>query len=91
MVSTDTPSKPFKKVYMDMVGPHLHTTTTGNQYILTFQDDLSKFFLCAPIPDAEAGTVAMGFYNEIITKYGIPGKQVTDNRTNCSSKLLGSV
>lgn len=90
MVLTDTPRRPFEKVYMDMVGP-LPTTTGGNKYILTFQDDLSKFFICAPMPDAEAETAARVFYNEIITKYGIPTKLVTDNGTNFTSKLFSSV
>lgn len=90
MVLTDTPSRPFEKIYMDMVGP-LPTTTSGNKYILTFQDDLSKFFWCAPMPDAEAETVAKIFYSEIISKYGIPARLVTDNGTNFTAKLFGSV
>ncbi|GBP04328.1 Retrovirus-related Pol polyprotein from transposon 412 [Eumeta japonica] len=90
MVITDTPRRPFEKVYMDMVGP-LPTTTMGNKYILTLQDDLSKFFVCAAMPDAEAEIAARVFYNEIVTKYGIPLKLVTDIGTNFTSKLFGSV
>ncbi|GBP00086.1 Retrovirus-related Pol polyprotein from transposon 412 [Eumeta japonica] len=43
------------------------------------------------MPDAEAETAARIFYNEVITKYGIPRKLITDNGTNFTSKLFGNV
>ena len=48
----DTSNKQLK-VYMDIVGIKPETTS-GNKYILTFQDDLSNFMTCVAIPDAEA-------------------------------------
>ena len=90
MVITDTPLKPFDKVHMDIVGI-LPTTTSGNKYILTFQDDFSKFMTCAAIPDAEASTVAKVFFNDIITRFNIPKVLITDNGTNFTSKLFSEV
>ena len=63
MTLTDTPNKPFDKVYMDNVGI-LTKTTSGSKYILTFQDDLSKSMTCVAIPDAEASTVEKVFFWE---------------------------
>jgi len=34
---TDTPTRPFEKCALDIVGP-LTVTTNGNKYVLTFQD-----------------------------------------------------
>ena len=39
----------FEKCALDIVGP-LTETVSGNKYILTFLDDLSKFIMAIPIP-----------------------------------------
>jgi len=41
MEITTTANHPFDKCYLNIVGP-LPPSATGNKYILTFQDDLSK-------------------------------------------------
>ena len=68
MVLTDTPCRPFEKVYVDMVGP-LPVSSSGNTLILTFQDDFSKYMTCAAMPDGEASTVARVFFDEVIAKF----------------------
>lgn len=87
---TDTATKPFEKVYLDIVGP-LKVTEKGNEFILTFKDDLTKFFDCYAIPNAQADTVAKCFYNEIITRYRIPDRVITDQGTNFMSKMFNSI
>ena len=42
MVITDTPGKTFDKIAMDIVGP-FNITKSNNKYILSIQDQLSKF------------------------------------------------
>jgi hypothetical protein len=49
MEITTTAKKPFERCALDIVGP-LTETTMGNKYILTFQDDLSKYLVAVPIP-----------------------------------------
>jgi len=39
---TDTPTRPIEKCALDIVRP-LIVTTNGNKYILTYQDNLTKF------------------------------------------------
>jgi len=68
MVITDIAEKPLDKIYLDIVGP-LEETLTGNKYILTFQDNLTKFVDWYAIPNAEAETVAQIFFDQIITRY----------------------
>jgi len=50
----------LKNAHLDIVGP-LSTTISGNKYLLTFQDDLTKFSKAIPIPNQEATTVAKEF------------------------------
>lgn len=54
---TTTAERPFEKCYLDVVGP-LPVTLSGNKYVLTFQDDLSKYVVAIPIERQDAETVA---------------------------------
>lgn len=90
MIITDTPERPFDKVYLDIVGP-LPITNKGNKYILTFEDDLTRFMDCYALPDCEASTVAKVFYEEIITRYRIPKVLLTDQGSNFMSELFKRV
>ena len=47
MVITDTPSTAFEKTLIDIVGP-LPVTKSGNLYILTIQDNFTKYSLAIP-------------------------------------------
>jgi len=87
---TDTPDKPFEKCALDIVGP-LTITSTGNKYILTFQDNLTKFSKAIPIPNQEAATVAREFTIKIVLEYGIPEEVLTDQGTNFVSEMFKNV
>jgi hypothetical protein len=60
MEITTTARHPFEKCLLDIVGP-MTETMLGNKYILTFQDDLSKFIVAIPIPQQDAETVEKEF------------------------------
>jgi hypothetical protein len=60
MAIATTVRHPVKKCALDIVGP-MTETMSGNKYILTFEDDLSKFLVALPIPQQDAETVAKGF------------------------------
>jgi hypothetical protein len=87
MVISDVPNRPFEVTYMDVVGP-LPASYNGNLYILTFQDSLTKFIDCHAMPNQEAATVARIFFDEIISRYGIPKILITDNGSNFTSDLF---
>ena len=90
LVITDTPDKPFQKCALDIVGP-LTITNAGNKYLLTFQDNLTKFGKAIPISNQEASTVAKEFTTKIILEYGIPDKVLTDQGTNFVSEMFKDV
>jgi hypothetical protein len=89
MEITTTAEHPFEKCALDIVGP-LPETDQGNKYILTFQDDLSKFMSAIPIPQQDAETVAREFVLNIVWKMGTPKQILTDQGSNFLSDLFKS-
>jgi hypothetical protein len=65
---TTTPEVVWEKCCMDTIGP-LTVTTEGHKYILTFQDDLSKYTLAVRISKQDAVKVAKFFVEEIVLKF----------------------
>uniref|UniRef100_A0A2S2NNZ3 RNA-directed DNA polymerase n=1 Tax=Schizaphis graminum TaxID=13262 RepID=A0A2S2NNZ3_SCHGA len=90
MIITTTASRPFEKIYMDIVGP-LTKSYNGNVFILTLQDDLSKFAWAAPMPNHEANTVAKFFVTQFVCLHGLPQSLVTDCGTEFLSKVFKEV
>jgi hypothetical protein len=72
-----TARRPSERCALDIVGPTT-TTNRGNRYILTFQDDLTKFMAAVPIPAQDAETVAREFLQNIVHKLGKPDVILTD-------------
>jgi len=60
MKITTTPEVVWEKCALDIVGP-LSQTLDGNTYVLTFQDELSKYTLPIPIAQQDAMIIAKAF------------------------------
>jgi len=90
MVITDTPGSSFDKVAMDIVGP-LPKTERGNEYILTLQDQLTKFCMAVPLPDQTSETIAEAFVDRFICVLGAPKAILTDQGRNFISDLMKKV
>jgi len=90
MVITTTASKPFEKVFMDIVGT-LPQSYSGNSYILTMLDDFSKFAWASPMKDHEANTVSQHFVTQFVCLHGQPQTLVTDGGTEFLSKVFKEV
>lgn len=86
MEITSTSNKPFEKLAIDIVGP-LPQTLNNNRFILTMQDDLTKFSYAIPIPNHESETVAREL-SKFITLFGIPRSILTDQGTDFMSRLI---
>jgi hypothetical protein len=71
MEITTTAECPYEKCYLDVVGPLL-VTLEGNKYILTFQDDFSKYVVAVPIEKQDTEMVARAFVEKIVLTYGTP-------------------
>lgn len=90
MEITDTPIEAWDKCAIDIVGP-LPITNLDNKYILTFQDNFSKYLIAIPIPTQDAQTVAEKLVTEVICKYGVPNSILSDQGTNFISETFKNV
>jgi hypothetical protein len=77
----------WEKCSMDIVGP-LAVTTQDHKYILTFQDELSKYTIAVPISQQDAETIARIFVEEIVLKFVIPHVLLTYQGSNFLSELF---
>jgi hypothetical protein len=81
---------PMQRVALDIVGP-MHMTSSGNRYIMTCQDTFTRYPEAKAIPDQTAETVAKGFIELIVTRYGAPEVLLTDRGRNFTSSLMRRV
>ena len=68
---TSTVNHPFDIWFLNIVGL-LPPSATGDGYILTFQDDLSKYVVATLISQQDSETVARVFVSQVALKYGTP-------------------
>jgi hypothetical protein len=68
------------------VGP-LPVTDEGYKYILTCQDNLSKYLLAIPMMVQTAEEVSLTFLRYVVLHYGIPNSIVTDQ----GSQFMGDI
>jgi hypothetical protein len=71
---------PFAVWGLDLVGP-FKTAPGGLTHLLVAVDKFTKWIEAKPIEKLE-GSSTIKFFNEIITRYGVPHIIITDNRTN---------
>lgn len=90
MEITTTSSKPFQRVALDIVGP-LTTTEHENKYILTLQDDLTKYSLAFALKNHESETIADHLVNKFICRFGTPACILTDQGRDFNSSLMKQV
>lgn len=86
MEITSTSHQPFEKLALDIVGP-LPLTFNGKKYILTMQDDLTKFSYAIPLESHETKLIADELTN-FISLFGIPQTILTDQGTEFNSNLI---
>ncbi len=90
MEVTTTSITPFQRVALDIVGP-LPITNKGNKYLLTFQDDLTKFSGAFPIKTQDANTIAETFCTKILTTFGAPDSILTDRGANFQGNVVKQI
>lgn len=90
MQITTTSTRPFQRLALDIVGP-MPESTGGYRYILTFQDDLTKYFGGFPLKTDDSESIAQGMVNNIVLQYGLPESILTDRAQNFLSDLMTKV
>jgi hypothetical protein len=71
---------PFAVCGLDMVGP-FKTVPRGLTHLIVAVDKFTKWIEAKPIKKLD-GSSTIKFFNEIITRYGVPNSIITDNWTN---------
>lgn len=87
MVITSTSTSPFERIALDIVGPLPESGTAKLKYILTIQDDLTKFSLAYPIRSITAEESSECLLH-FISLFGIPKCILTDQGTNFTADLF---
>ena len=90
MITTDTPIKSFDKIAIDIVGP-FNITKNNNKYILSIQDQLSKFIILACLKDQSAESVSDALIKKFICISGTPRIVLTDRGANFTSKMIKQI
>ncbi|KAL7287676.1 hypothetical protein TKK_0018073 [Trichogramma kaykai] len=90
MCITDTPVTTFDKIALDIVGP-LPPTKSGNAYILTMQDLLSKYCIAVPLAETTSAAIADAFIKRFVCTFGCPRIILTDQGRNFISKMMRRV
>lgn len=89
MVITSTSHQSFERLALDIYGS-FPITEEGNRFVLTMQDDLTKYSYAIPLPNHEATTVADGLIN-FITMFGIPQRILSDQGPEFMSEVMKQV
>ena len=79
----------FQIVGVDIM--ELPKTSKGNQYVVVFQDFLSKWPVVFPTKDQKATTLAKLLVEEVVPLIGVPEALLSDRGTNLLSHLMRDV
>jgi len=89
MVITTTSTRLFERIFLYIVGP-ITTSQKGNSYILTLQDDLTKYSAAYPLICHNANSIAKAYVEGFICQHGIPEAILTGCGTEFMSKIFTS-
>lgn len=88
MQISSTATQSMETIYTDVVGPINPITRNGNNYIITFLDDLTKYVVAVPVPRHDAETYAQVLVECIILVFGTPRNLVSDNAPEFTSEVF---
>ena len=71
------PGFPGKCLAIDLVGPL--PETNGYRYVLTAQDEFTRFTKAFPLKNKESATIARVLIDDYISTFGVPQKLHSDN------------
>jgi transposase InsO family protein len=90
MVVTSSSTKPFERLALDIVGTLPEAGSQNFKYILTLQDDLTKFSCAYPQVTATSEEVARNLVH-FMALFGIPKMILTDLGTCFTSELFKQI
>ena len=79
----------FQIVGIDII--ELPKTSRGNNYVVVFQDFLSKFPLVFPVPDQKTERLVRLLVEQVVPLFGVPEALLSDRGANLLSHLMTDV
>ena len=79
---------PFSMWGMDVIGPIEPKASNGHRFILVAIDYFTKWVEAASYASVTKNVVVKFVKRELICRYGLPEKIITDNGTNLNNKLM---
>lgn len=86
----DPPSRPFKQVGMDLLGP-FPTSSAGNRWIVVATDYLTRYCETKALPKGTSAEIARFFVHNIVLRHGAPAVVITDRGTAFTAALTEEV
>jgi transposase InsO family protein len=80
------PMEPWEVVSLDYIGPL--PEDQGFNYVLVVVDHFSQYLVTVPTRELSAGTTARALYDEVICRFGMPRRILTDRGTPFHNRLF---
>ncbi|GFU99132.1 retrovirus-related Pol polyprotein from transposon 17.6 [Trichonephila clavipes] len=87
LLQTPVPAQRFETLAIDLFGPLLESKD-GKRWILIIEDCTTKWFELFALPNATAKECAITLIEEILLRYGIPRRLISDNGTQFVSAVI---
>ena len=83
-------SEPFQRIAIDLVGPFVPASSSGNRYVLTIVDVATRYPEAIPLKKIDTVTVAEALFS-VFCRMGCPSEVLSDCGTQFVSDLMTEV
>jgi hypothetical protein len=83
-------AEPFKRIAIDLVGPFVPASTSGNRYVLTIVDVATRYPEAIPLKRIDTVTVAEALF-AVFCRMGCPNEVLSDCGTQFVSDLMSEI
>ncbi|GFW52398.1 hypothetical protein TNCV_2796561 [Trichonephila clavipes] len=90
MSPTPVPAQRFETLAIDLFGP-LPESKDGKRWILIIEDCTTKWVKLFALPNATAKECAITLIEEVLLRYGIPRRFISDNGTQFVSAVMQQI
>ncbi|GFU01812.1 hypothetical protein TNCV_1523181 [Trichonephila clavipes] len=90
LLQTPVPAQRFETLAIDLFGP-LPESKDGKRWILTIEDCTTKWVELFALPNATAKECAITLIKEVLLRYGIPRRLISDNGTQFVSAVMQQI
>ena len=90
MTMFDQCTAPFQVIQVDLLGP-LAMTKNRNRYIAVCVDQFSRYLITLPLRRKTQEAFAQGFYDNVLSKYGLINQLHSDLGREFQNKILRAV